>query len=40
MAQEIVEEVLGINKKIGAIIKTKSGLDLGQSLHKAQWEVP
>ncbi|MFV8266411.1 hypothetical protein ACNQR9_25680 [Mycolicibacterium peregrinum] len=39
LAQEIVEEVLGINKKIGEIIETKSDLDLGQSLHKAQWEV-
>ncbi|WP_421874587.1 hypothetical protein [Mycolicibacterium wolinskyi] len=39
MAREIVEEVLGINKKIGEILESKSGLDLGQSAFKAQWEV-
>lgn len=38
-ARQIVEEVLGINKKIGDILESKSGLDLGQSAHKAQWEV-
>lgn len=39
MVREIVEEVLGINKKIGEILESKSGLDLGQSAFKAQWEV-
>jgi hypothetical protein len=38
-ACKIVEEVIGINKKIGEILESKSGLDLGQSAHIARWEV-
>jgi hypothetical protein len=38
-AQGIVNEVLAINKKIGKILESKSGLDLGQSANVAEWEV-
>ncbi|WP_114423092.1 hypothetical protein [Nocardioides houyundeii] len=38
-ARKIVAEVLEINRKIGEILESKSGLDLGQSTNVAEWEV-
>lgn len=38
-AKKIADEVLAINRKIGEILESKSGLDLGQAANVADWEV-
>lgn len=35
----LIKQILEINNRIGKVLETKSGLDLGESKHLAQWEV-